>query len=430
MSEPESNTPLPSRTTPTWEVELLISGVAVFAMLQLPGQLDHALFWLEPRLGEDWRLIATMSYLYAKSAAVILAVTFVLHLLLRAHWIALVGMHSVHPDGIRWDRLNMGPVQQEVERSRGEHLPQAIERADNRATTLFAVGVMLASLTLWVALTAIVVYALGSLIAWLSGNAIPLHRAMMMIGALVMLPYALLATLDRHFATRWREGSRARGLLHRALTAYAKVGFSRGNNPIMALLASHGGDRKTVLLTSGLMILALLGVAILLPTLQEPDRLGDYALFPHGDGMPAVDSSHYDDQRDPDRAEAAPYVQSMVATGPYLQLVVPYVPRRVEAPMRQCAVDGPATDEARAAALLACLGRLHAVSLDGRPLADLRYEASNDPRTDRPALLAMIDVRDLAPGRHELRIARPPYSDRRARKNRPDPGHDRIVFWR
>ena len=86
--------------------------------------------------------------------------------------------------------------------------------------------------------------------------------------------------------------------------------------------------------------------------------------------------------------------------------------------------------EARAAALLACLGRLHAVSLDGRPLAELRYEASNDPRTDRPALLAMIDVRDLPPGRHELRIARPPYSDRRARKNRPDPGHDRIVFWR
>jgi hypothetical protein len=28
---------LPKHTTPTWEVELLISGVAVFAMMQLPG---------------------------------------------------------------------------------------------------------------------------------------------------------------------------------------------------------------------------------------------------------------------------------------------------------------------------------------------------------------------------------------------------------
>ena len=39
---------LPRRTTPTWEVELLISGVAVFAMLQLPGWLDDRLFALLP----------------------------------------------------------------------------------------------------------------------------------------------------------------------------------------------------------------------------------------------------------------------------------------------------------------------------------------------------------------------------------------------
>ena len=32
------------RTARTWEVELLISGVAVFAMLQLPGWLDDRVF--------------------------------------------------------------------------------------------------------------------------------------------------------------------------------------------------------------------------------------------------------------------------------------------------------------------------------------------------------------------------------------------------
>ena len=45
---------LPRHTTPTWEVELLISGVAVFAMLQLPGWLDDRFFALLPRLGLDW----------------------------------------------------------------------------------------------------------------------------------------------------------------------------------------------------------------------------------------------------------------------------------------------------------------------------------------------------------------------------------------
>ena len=70
------------------------------------------------------------------------------------------------------------------------------------------------------------------------------------------------------------------------------------------------------------------------------------------------------------------------------------------------------------------------MKLDGKPLTRLRYEIASDPRTDRPALLAMIDVRTLAPGRHELRIARPPSGDRKPDKDNPDPGFDTIPFWR
>ena len=134
---------LSARTTPTWEVELLISGVAVFAMLQLPGQLDDALFALEPRLGSDWRQILILGYIYGKSAAMILATTFVLHLLLRARWIALVGMHSVYPKGILLEKLRMGPIQNEVERELDQPIPERIERADNLATTVFAIGALI-----------------------------------------------------------------------------------------------------------------------------------------------------------------------------------------------------------------------------------------------------------------------------------------------
>ena len=86
--------------------------------------------------------------------------------------------------------------------------------------------------------------------------------------------------------------------------------------------------------------------------------------------------------------------------------------------------------EARATARLGCLSALHAISLDGQPLAGVRYEVASDPRTDRPALLAMVDIRDLPRGRHELRVARPPRPDARQDPDNPDPGHDRILFWR
>jgi hypothetical protein len=79
---------------------------------------------------------------------------------------------------------------------------------------------------------------------------------------------------------------------------------------------------------------------------------------------------------------------------------------------KHCAQTGGLAGEGLAAARLACLQGLHPVTLNGKSLQGLHYEIASDPRTDRPALLAMIDVQSLAPGRHELRIGRPPRGDR------------------
>ena len=100
---------LPRHTTPTWEVELLISGVAVFAMLQLPELLDRTVLEWQPRLVDRWADLLWIDYIYAKSAALILAATFVIHLLMRARWIALVGMLSIYPKGVDWKALRRGP---------------------------------------------------------------------------------------------------------------------------------------------------------------------------------------------------------------------------------------------------------------------------------------------------------------------------------
>ena len=81
--------------------------------------------------------------------------------------------------------------------------------------------------------------------------------------------------------------------------------------------------------------------------------------------------------------------------------------------------------ETQAAAVLACLSASHALRIDGRPLPGQPYESSEDPRTDRPALLAMIDVRALPPGRHELTVQRPPP---RANAKAAEPYA--IPFWR
>ena len=422
--------PVFDRTARTWEVELLISSVAVFAMLQLPGWLDDRMFDLEPRAGDEWRMVLLLAYLYAKSAAVVLAITFAMHLLLRAQWIALVGMHSVYPDGIRLDRLRMGPIQRAVEEARPDSTTDAIERADNRASVVFAIGVTVALIIAAVCVSFCGALLLATLLTQALGWKIDPLKMMVAVFAIVIGPFAIAGGLDQWLGARVRPG----GLVHRVLAAtlrfYTRIGMGRRNNHILSILTSNGGESKMMAVVIGVMMIALVGVSTIYVGMRTGRMFGSYAQFPQAEAL-SVDPAHYDDQRDPGRDGSKPYLQSAVVTGPYLRLVVPYRPNRDEAAMRSRCAPNELKGDALAAARLACLQSLHGVLLDGVPL-DPRYEIASDPRTDRPALLAMVDARALSPGRHELRIDRPARDARNSRKGESDrdPGFDRIVFWR
>src|SRR5690348_9638714 len=154
------------------------------------------------------------------------------------------------------------------------------------------------------------------------------------------------------------------------------------------------------------VLLAFLGQT----AVRHPELLGNFAGFPQFDSANAnaIDAAHYDDQRDPLRGRVVPFIQGAEIDGNYVRLTVPYRPDDDAAAVRKHCPATEAEGDGRAIALLHCLGTLHPVTLDGKPIADLRYAAGSDPRTDRPVLVAMIDVRKLLPGRHELAVARPP----------------------
>ena len=215
MSEAENPKILPRRTTPTWEVELLISGVAVFAMLQLPGWLDERMFALEPRLNEGWQVILLLFYLYAKSAAVVLAVTFAMHLLLRAQWIALVGMHSVYPQGVRLDKMRMGTIQRAIEEAQPDNSADAIERADNRASVVFAIGVSIAMLITGICIGVSGTLLLATVLLQALGWQVNPLTVMAVIFFVVFGTLGIALGLDQAFAGRLRPDGRA----HRVLEA-------------------------------------------------------------------------------------------------------------------------------------------------------------------------------------------------------------------
>ncbi|KGQ19229.1 hypothetical protein LF41_2875 [Lysobacter dokdonensis DS-58] len=423
MTHPDARdeaTSLPRHTTPTWEVELLISGVAVFAMLQLPELLDRYILDWTPRLVDRWAKLLFVIYVYAKSAAIILAVTFVIHLLLRARWIALVGMLSIYPKGVDWDHFKLGPNAREFESKRLGKMEDAIDRADNRATMVFAMGVVLASILCVVTLAAAVV--LG--IAWLLEARFGVRANslwLMWTIAVAMVPYGLAMAIDRRAGARMAPDGIGTRVLRAVLGFYSKIGVGMANNPALALLSSHRGRRRTIALIASIFFIATFAASTSYYVARNPDAYGSYDAFPDEDELPSrsVDPAHYDDRRDPIRNAASPFIQSAVIIGPYVQLVVPWVPDR----------DGPALDK-RCGTLpaerqLACYAEhVRPVTLDGKPIAPV-FDIGEDARTNRPALVAMIDVRRLPQGRHVLGVTLPQHGPKDTA-----PDADFIPFWR
>ncbi|MBL0030505.1 MAG: hypothetical protein IPO95_16165 [Rhodanobacteraceae bacterium] len=74
---------IPAKTTPTWEMELLLSGATVFGLMQAPAYLYEAAEPLFARLGSDYAFLARMLMMYLGAALYAMLATFIVHLTVR-----------------------------------------------------------------------------------------------------------------------------------------------------------------------------------------------------------------------------------------------------------------------------------------------------------------------------------------------------------
>jgi hypothetical protein len=337
----------------------------------------------------------------------------VLHLFLRGYWVALVGLHSVYPDGIRWERLKLGPRYDEASRAAVGGIPDRIEIADNRATRVFAVGFGLAMAMLIPIAVVALLLAVTYCAEWLDMDVRIAQAIFWIVLGLQFAPLLLAVAIDRHLGARFVADRPAARWLRRLFGFYLRLGFGRAGNPLLAVYTSQLGRARAALVMTGLMVPGmLLAVASLIGS--RVDLAG--VSFP---GLPSarsesasrLDPARYDSLRGDASLDLQPYIADPVASGPYLRLFVPYQPRRHNAALRRSCPDAlAAVRGGDAEPALACLARLHALQIDGKTL-DVAFLASSDPRTHQRGMLAMIPVAGLAEGRHDLVLRAAPRTD-------------------
>jgi hypothetical protein len=427
---------VPRHTTPAWESELLLSIGLVVGLLQIPAVLDTRFDAAVARVSELWLMPITYAYFYAKVAIYGLVVSFVVHLLTRGFWVALLGLRSVFPEGVRWNRLTrMGPVAQQLARRESVPLPALIEQVDNFASAVFAFGFMMLATAISIGVVIVAVSVLATLISQYLLGGHNQFKTLLLLLSVTVVPFVLASVIDRRIGKRLHPGGRAWRALSFVLTGWRHVFGSHLYREMMLVFGSNIGQRLAGALAGGVFFVLAVAVVAEVAIRRnefEPFATGD---MPHA-GVAVLESAHYADRRgDHWHQSPQPFVQSDVISDPYLRLFVPASPRRLAATASSgCPAVSQAADEDRAreatrrAALLECFGRLIEPRLDGDPIGAPAFEFGDDPQSSLPGLVAHLPIKDLAPGRHELTLKR---IRGREDEGKADPDEAiRIAFWR
>ncbi|HKN67294.1 MAG TPA: hypothetical protein VJW73_13520 [Gemmatimonadaceae bacterium] len=426
-------------TSPTWELELLISGAVLFALFQIPPLLNGFFARVEPQATSTMLSVLLFVELYVKAIVYALTASFVVHLVARAYWVGLVGLHSVFPKGVRWENFKSGPMGLEVYKERLVSLPAIISRTDNFCSVIFSFAFLLVLLFAFtVCLTSIYsLVAFGIAQAFLGGK--NTDTVFLVLAGLTAVVPGLTTLVDRRFGARL--GPRGQRVVRR-LVIFAYRGTAQGViSPIFVPLLTNVGRKKIM----AIFYCSLFGVLLFVigERLARNDQLAinNYDYFGSSSRF-GVDYRFYESQRDPgDIYGRVPSIQSDIITGSYVKLFIPYYPRRYnDAVAKSCPAlhpiqsrglqigsDTPVPDSL-AIPVLECLGRIHGVTVDGAPRPDLQYRFYEHPGTGVKGVITYIPADSLTRGQHLITVRQVPSAD--ASPTAPAPPAWVIPFWR
>ncbi len=165
--EPEANARAESEALDrlrdrTDELELIISGLTIFALFSIPGWLFDKIADIYTHLSTNLVIASTVGTTLLAGTSYGLAACFVVHLMARAYWVGLIGLRTVFPDGINWSKTpGLGPLSRQYYRDTLPDLDTVIQNTDRLASSLFAVISMLTLSVLWFGTILVVILVLS-----------------------------------------------------------------------------------------------------------------------------------------------------------------------------------------------------------------------------------------------------------------------------
>jgi MFS family permease len=389
----------------TDELELIISGLTIFALFSVPGWLLDKIADIYTHLSTSLAISATAGTTLLAGTSYGLAACFVVHLMARAYWVGLIGLRSVFPDGINWSKTpGLGPLSRKYYRDTLPDLDTVIQRTDRLASSLFAVISMLTLSVLWFGTILVLTLVLSGAI----GTRFGLTNAGMGIGAVMLLAIFLGAPILVYFmdaqlasrVTRLRDSRIFAGLV-RFLRRLA--GFAYPQRLVLPVRLTLQTNTRPVAffvaLTLGIIVIVAVG-STRTAAWRSFTVSREFTYLDAEQIQAGFRSTYYEDMSSPlDRLRGFPRVDSFNQSGSFVRLFLPYYPLRDNLVLKQLCGDVDEPPDR-----IACLRMLWTVNIEGTPVPLAGFEPAERADLGMLGLIGLVPLTGLDPGLRRIEV--------------------------
>lgn len=394
----------------SWQLELIISGFAIFLLIGIYEPLnDIGNELLNGSLSARMQVILGLPFGILKAGWFILLVNLCIHVLLRGLWISTIGLRSVSDD-IDFEALRFTPRFDRFLQRKVGSFDRYIERLEKICSVLFAFTFLVLFMLLAVG-GQIALLGLGNLILWewlgLRDHAVTsIFNILVLAGSLLyFIDFLTLGYLKR---IRWLSF-----VYYPVYRFFSIITFARLYRPIYYNLIDNRFGRGVGFL--------LVPYIVLLPIGSSVKFITD-AYFPKS--PPAhtmLNTIHYDDARPEGASPEAPGIPSRFVGNGFVELFIPYLPEKDDKAIQALCpgleianttgltLQGPVTIQQERSgfnvdSILLCMSGIQRVFVNDSLLADPGFRFYTHSQRRDNGLLAVLDVGYLTRGEHLLRV--------------------------
>ncbi len=394
----------------SWQLELLISGFAIFLLAESfepLGNLNYQITLLAS--GNNYYSILMIPYQVLLGAWYILIINLILHVLLRGLWISTIGLRYVSGD-IDFNKLNISPKFDKFLKRKIVSFDLYIQNLEKLCSAIFGFTFLIIFILISSGL-----FVLGIVIMAITMEAISTRFGGAWV--LIILPFFLLYLLGGFiyfldFITLgWLKRIKGFAKFYYPIYRFFSIiTLSFIYRPIYYNLLDNKFGRRVVLF----LIPYLIGLTLISSVSFKPQ-----AYLPENRQLQSINNETYDDTWDKKKPTYSASISSKFVKNGYIQLFLPYVARSddkvIEAicPDLKPAKSGiflfgyndPVRYSMNADLALECHKQRFKIYVNNALLDNLKFRFYEHSARKNIGLLTLLDVGYLPRGEHAIKVS-------------------------